>query len=76
MKAKDLAKLEEWQKKYTVFYGMKDTEVIMIRPSGNPVTKKLGNKMLLMDDMTCESLKLDSIDSVRIFAGGLAAVAA
>ena len=75
MKAKDRAKLEEMQKKYTVFYGMKDDEVTMIRPSGNPMTKKMGDDMLLMPDITVEFCKLVSIDSVRIFAGGLAAVA-
>ena len=75
MKAKDRAKLEEMQKKYTVFYGMKDDEVTMIRPSGNPMTKKMGDDMLIMPDITVEFCKLVSIDSVRIFAGGLAAVA-
>jgi len=75
MKAKDRAKLEEFSKKYTVFYGMKDDEVTMIRPSGNPMTKKMGDDMLLMPDITVEFCKLVSIDSVRIFAGGLAAVA-
>ena len=52
-----------------------DDDVQMIRPSGNPLSKAEWATMFASEDVVIESDELVSIDSVRIFAGGNAAVA-
>ena len=49
-------------------------DVVMIRPSGNPMGKELYAQMINSDDIVSESEELLSIDEPRIFCGGNAAV--
>ena len=51
-----------------------DDSVLFIRPSGNPATPSLMLDMLLSGDVVPKSSSLMSVDSVRIFAAGHAAV--
>ena len=48
---------------------------IAIRPSGNPLPYANMKDMWISDDVVATQAKLVSIDSTRVFAGGLAAVA-
>ena len=50
-------------------------DCLFIRPSGNPLSKAEWATMYASEDVVIESDELVSIDSVRIFAGGNAAVA-
>ena len=50
-------------------------DAVLIRPSGNPMGKKLWGSMLGSDDVEYISGELLEVNSVNIFAGGAAAVA-
>lgn len=52
----------------------KDDDVIFIRPSGNPAGKGIFRSMMKNKDIVVESSRLISIESVRLFCNGNAAV--
>lgn len=48
---------------------------VVIRPSGNPMDKKIWGQMFSSDDVNFISSELLEVNSVNVFAGGAAAVA-
>ena len=51
-----------------------DEAVVTLRPSGNPLTMPQYRDMLNSPDISTELNEVQSIDYVRVFAGGNAAV--
>jgi hypothetical protein len=62
-------KIDNLVKKYYV-----DTDVIIIRPSGNPIKADGFKKVIENEEVQVESLEIVSFDSFREMAGGEAAV--
>ena len=60
---------EAWWSKY-----FKDDDVVMIRPSGNPLTKEMLSQMIKSPDVNFGEQSVVSVDSVLVFADGKAAV--
>ena len=49
--------------------------MVVLRPSGNPLTNEASKQMWMSADVISEKSELKSIDTVKVFAAGNAAVA-
>ena len=58
-----------------VFSKYQDDNALFIRPSGNPMTAEQAKTMYAKEDLESQSMELVSVDSLRVFADGNAAVA-
>ena len=67
-KSNDAGKIEAWLKEYTADEGF------FVRPSGNPLPFTGLKEMWTAADVSVTQAKLVSVDTVKVFAGGNAAV--
>ena len=71
-----VAPKDEMRQKWHHFcddFGLDDT-VVFLRPSGNPATPSMLLDMIISGDVTSKSMEVVSVDSIRVFAEGRAAV--
>ena len=69
MTSKDAPTIENFFDKYYA------ADMVMIRPSGNPLDMSSAKGMWLSEDVKTESQSLKSIDTVKVIGGGMAAIA-
>ena len=69
MNSKDETQIDKF---FDKFYS---TEVVFIRPSGNPMDIRLAKGMWLGDDVKTEAQTLKSVDTVKVLGCGMAAIA-
>ena len=69
MTSKDETQIDKF---FDKFYA---TDMVFIRPSGNPMDIRLAKGMWLGDDVKTEAQTLKSVDTVKVLGCGMAAVA-
>ena len=68
MTSKDETQIDKF---FDKFYA---TDMVFIRPSGNPMDIRLAKGMWLGDDVKTEAQTLKSVDTVKVLGCGMAAV--